>query len=363
MDLGIIGLELAGKTTVFNCVTRGSAHVGSFGGLEPSIGVVKLRDERLDKLSALYHPKKTTYIETRYLDFPGGLTVRDEGPTAAHLAALSQCDALVHVVHAFDKEAGLASGDSVDPHRDIASVDLELAFADAATLERRQAKLETNLRSGKSDDRAAEERELALVIRLREGLDREEPLRSQEISADEAKILSGYILLTNKPLLLVINVDESEVGRAAEIEAEFTERYADAPGVEVVVLCAKLEQELGELTEEDAAEFRRELGVGEDNVARMVAAARRAMGLLTFFTMGEPEGRAWALAEGSTALDAAAQIHTDISRGFIRAEVIGWEELLECGSLPEARKRGLLRTEGKQYIVQDGDTMLMLFNV
>ncbi len=363
MDFGIIGLEVAGKTTVFNCVTRGSARAGSFGGLEPSIGVVKLPDERLDKLSALYNPKKTTYIETRFLDFPGGLTVRDEGPKAAHLAALSQCDALVHVVHAFDKEAGLASGDSVDPHRDIANVDLELAFADTATLERRQAKLETNLRSGKADDRAAEERELALVTRLKEGLDREEPLRSQEMSAGEAKILSGYILLTNRPLLLVINVDESDAARAAEIEAEFAERYADAPGVEVAALCAKLEQELGELSDEDAAEFRREMGAGEDGVARMIAAAQRAMGLLTFFTVGEPEGRAWALAKGSTALAAAGQIHTDISRGFIRAEVIGWQELLDCGSLAEARKRGLLRTEGKQYIVQDGDVMLMLFNV
>lgn len=362
MDLGIIGLELAGKTTVFNCLTRGIAHAGSFGGLEPSIGVVKLSDERIDKLSELFKPKKTTYIETRFLDFPGGLTVRDEGPTAAHLAALSQCDALVHVVHAFDKEAGLASGDSVDPHRDIASVGLELAFADAATLERRHGKLETNLRSGKSDDRAAEERELALVTRLKEGLDREEPLRSQEISADEAKILSGYILLTKRPLLLVINVDESDADRVAEIEEEFA-RYAEAPGVEVAALCAKLEQELGELSEEDAAEFRRDLDVGEDGAARMVAAAQRAMGLLTFFTIGDPEGRAWALAKGSTALDAAGLIHTDISRGFIRAEVIGWEELLECGSLPEARKRGVLRTEGKQYIVQDGDTMLMLFNV
>ena len=363
MDLGIIGLELAGKTTVFNCVTRGNARAGSFGGLEPSIGVVKLPDERLDKLAALFKPKKTTYIETRFLDFPGGLTVRDEGPTAAHLAALSQCDALVHVVHAFDQEAGLASGDSVDPHRDIASVDLELAFADAATLERRKAKLEANLRLGKADDRAAEERELALVTRLKEGLDREEPLRNQEISADDAKTLSGYILLTNRPLLLVINVDESDAARATEIEAEFAERYAAAPGVEVAALCAKLEQELGELSEEDAAEFRRDLGVEEDGAARMIAAAQRAMGLLTFFTIGDPEGRAWALAKGSTALDAAGLIHTDISRGFIRAEVIGWDELLECGSLPEARKRGLLRTEGKQYVVQDGDTMLMLFNV
>jgi GTP-binding protein YchF len=362
MDFAIIGLQFSGKTTIFNAVTRGSAHEGSFGGLEPSIGVVKLPDERLDRVSEIYSPKKMTYIETRFLDFPGGLTVRDEGPTAAHLAALSQCDALVHVVRAFENDAAPTER-PVDPHADIESVNLELAFADAATLERRHAKLEANLRLGKAESRDAEQREIELVTRLKAGLDREEPLRAQEMSADEQKIISGYVLLTIKPLLLAINVDEATAPKASEIEAEYAERYASAPGVEVAVLCGKLEQELTELSDEEVAEFRKDLDVEESGVDRMVQAAQRALNLLTFFTVGEPEGRAWALPAGATALDAADQIHSDISRGFIRAEVVGWDELLDCGGLPEARKRGLLRKEGKQYVVQDGDVMLILFNV
>lgn len=362
MDLGIIGLQFSGKTTVFHAVTRGSAHEGSFGGLEPSIGVVKLSDDRLDRVCELYTPKKMTYIETRFLDFPGGLTVRDEGPTAAHLAALSQCDALVHVVRCFENDAAPTER-AVDPHADIENVNLEMMFADVATLERRQAKLETNLRSGKADDRDAEQRELELVTRLKEGLDGGEPLRAQQISAGEAKILSGYVLLTNKPLLLVINIDEADAAKAVEIEAEYAPRYAGASGVEVAAMCGKLEQELSELSDEDALEFRKDMGVEENGVDRMVEALQKAMNTLTFFTIGEPEGRAWPLAVGATALDAAGQIHSDIARGFIRAEVIGWEELVDCGGLPEARKRGLLRKEGKRYVVQDGDVMLVLFNV
>jgi len=361
MDIGLIGLELSGKTTIFNAVTRGVAHAGSFGGLEPSIGVVKLPDDRLDRLSALYSPKKITYLETRFLDFPGGLTVRDEGPAASTLAALSQCDALVHVVRDFDTE-GLG-GRPVDVHRDIGDVNMEMMFADAATLERRQSKLEQNLQTGKAADRDLEQRELALVRRLREALESEQPLRGQNLSADESKLISGYVLLTNKPLLLVINVAENDAARIGEIDAEFTSRYADERGVEVVALCGKLEQELSELSDEEAGEFRHDMGAEENGVARLLEAVQRTLGVLTFFTVGEPEGRAWSLPHGGTAQEAAGRIHTDLARGFIRAEVIGWQDLLDCGSLPEARKRALLRTEGKQYVVKDGDVMHILFNV
>jgi GTP-binding protein YchF len=359
MDLGLIGLEFSGKTTVFRAITRGNAHEGSFGGMEPSIGVVKLPDERLDRLSALYSPKKITYVEARFLDFPGGLTAGSEGPAAAHVAAISQCDALVLVVRAF--ESDLPGG--VDPQRDISDVSMELMFADSATLERRKGKLEENLRSGKSDDKEQEQRELALVTRLIAGLEAETSLRSQEIAPDEAKLISGYVLLTNKPLLLVINIGEDDAARASEIEAEYAERYACERGVAVVAVCGKLEQELSELSPEEAVEFRSDLGVSEDGIARLMEATQRAMGMQVFFTVGEPEGRAWPLPEGGTALDAAGRIHSDIARGFIRAEVIGWTELLDCGSLPEARKRGLLRTEGKQYVMQDGDVVNILFNV
>ncbi|MEX0785578.1 MAG: DUF933 domain-containing protein, partial [Dehalococcoidia bacterium] len=215
---------------------------------------------------------------------------------------------------------------------------------------------------GKADDRDAAERELALVRRLREGLERDEPLRAQEQSAEEQRIISGYQLLTNRPLLIAINAGERDVARAGEIEAEYASRWGGA-GVEVVALCAKLEQELSELSDEEAAEFRRDLGVEESGADRLAQASQRVLGLITFFTVGDPEGRAWPLAAGLTALEAGGKIHTDIARGFIRAEVIGWQELLDSGSYAEAKKRGLLRTEGKQYVIQDGDVLHILFNV
>ena len=367
MDLGIIGLERSGKTAVFTAVTGGHARAASYGGTEPNIGVVKVPDERLDRLCAALTTRKVTQAEARYLDFPGSLSVRGEGPAGAHLAALAQVDALVHVVRAFRDEAVPHPESTVDAHRDIASMNLELAFADAAMLERRYERLEIAVRSTRPGERDAGERELAMVVRLREALEREQPLRSQELSPDERRLISGYQLLTDKPLLILVNIDESDIGRAHEIEEEFSTRWAGpgvaGPGVDVAALCGKLEQELTELSEEDAAEFRRELGLEEGGLQRMIRVSQRVLGLLTFFTVNEAEGRAWAIPAGWTALEAAGKIHTDISRGFIRAEVIDWEELVAAGSLAEARKRALLRTEGKQYVVQDGELLHILFNV
>ena len=358
MDLGLIGQQRSGKTTVFNAVTRGHARAGSFGGLEPSIGVVKQPDERLDRLCALVKPKKMTQTEVRYLDFPGGLTIRDQAPDAAHLAALAQCDALVHIARGFREDPAA----SVDWHRDVGDINLELAFADAGMLGRRAKRLDTGVRSGRPGEREAGERELALVQRLREALDNEEPLRVQTLSADEQRTISGYQLLTNRPLVIMLNIEESDIGKIDEIEAEMRERCA-GPGIEVGALCGKLEQELAELSDEEAAEFRADLGLETDGIARMLQLSQQALGLITFYTVTEPEGRAWALAQGATALDAAGKIHSDIARGFIRCETVGWQELLDCGSYAEARKRGLLRTEGKQYTVQDGDVLHVLFNV
>ena len=364
MDLGIIGLERSGKTAVFTAVTGGHARAGSYGGTEPNIGVVKVPDERLDRLCAALSTRKVTQAEARYLDFPGSLSVRGEGPAGAHLAALAQVDALVHVVRAFQDEAVPHPEGSVDAHRDIASMNLELAFADADMLQRRYDRLEIAVRSARPGERDAGERELALVQRLREALEREEPLRVQQLSPDERRLISGYQLLTDKPLLILVNIDESDIGRAREIEEEFSTRWAGSgPGVDVAALCGKLEQELTELSEEEAAEFRRELGLEEGGLERMISVSQRVLGLLTFFTVNEAEGRAWAIPAGWTALEAAGKIHTDISRGFIRAEVIDWEELVAAGSLAEARKRALLRTEGKQYVVQDGELLHILFNV
>jgi GTP-binding protein YchF len=265
-------------------------------------------------------------------------------------------------VRAFRDESVPHPEGSVDPERDIGEVNVELAFGDLAALERRHNKLEIEVRSARPGERDAGERELALLQRLREGLENEVPLRAQELSPEERKTIAGYQLLTLKPLLLAINIDEADAARAGEIEAELAQRWA-GPGVEVTALCAKLERELVELSDEEAAEFRADLGLKEGALDRLLQLSQKTLGLITFFTVGEPEGRAWAIKAGSTALEAGAKIHTDIARGFIRAEAVGWQELLDCGGYVEARKRGLLRTEGKQYIMQDGDVVHILFNV
>jgi GTP-binding protein YchF len=362
MDLGIIGLGQSGKTALFAALTRGHAHTAGFAATEPSIGVVKIPDERLDKTAALIKARKITYAEVRFLDFPGALSVRGEGPAATLLAALSQCDALVHVVRAFHDESLPHAEGGVDPARDIAAVNLELAFADIGVLERRQEKLDVQVRSSRPGEREAGERELALVRRLREGLEREEPLRAQELSPEERRAISGFQLLSVKPQLVVINIDEVDLTRAWEVERDFSAQFG-GQGVQVLALCARLERELAELSDEEAAEFRKDLGIAESGIDRVLRASNEVLGLITFLTVGEQEARAWPLAAGSSALEAAAKIHSDIARGFIRAEVIRWEELLECGSYAEARKRGLLRTEGKQYVVQDGEVLHVLFNV
>ena len=362
MDLGIIGLERSGKSTVFNAVTRGHARTGTFGGAEPNIGVVKVPDDRLERVAEVVKAKKVTHAEVRYLDFPGGFSVRGEGPPPAYLASLSQCDALVHVVRAFRNESVPHPQNSVDPDRDVAAVNLELAFADLAMLERRVDKLESTVRSSRAGEREAGERELALVQRMREALEGEMPLREQEFSSDDRRIISGYQLLTLRPVLVVVNIDESDVANADEVEASYRERWA-RPQVHVAALCGKLEQELTELSEEEGAEFRRDLGIAEGGLERMLRLSHDALGLITFITAGEKDTRAWPLSQGASALEAAGKVHSDIARGFVRAEVIGWQDLVDAGSWAEVRKRGLLRTEGKQYVVRDGDVINVLFSV
>jgi len=363
VDLGIVGLALAGKTTLFHALTRGHAHTAGYGqGVEPNIGVVKVPDERLDRLCEVLRPKKVTHVDVRYLDFPGSFSARGEAPAARELASLSQCDALVHVVRAFRDESVPHPEGSVDAERDIAAINLELAFADAALLERRHQRLETAVRSARAGEREPGERELALIERLRAELEREVPIRAQQLSPDERRLLGGYQLLTDKPLVIALNIDEADAGQADEIEAEARARFG-GPGVEVVAVCAKLEQELSDLPDEEAAEFRTQLGLDRSGVERLLQRSQQALGLITFFTVAEAEGRAWALPAGSTAVEAAGKVHTDMARGFIRAEVIDWAKLVECGSFAEARKHGLLRTEGKQYVVQDGELLHILFNV
>lgn len=363
MDIGIIGFQRSGKTTIFNAVTRGSAQTGAYGaGVQPNIGVVKVPDDRLERLAKIFDPKKFTLADIRYVDFPGEAFSGGEGPSPQFLAQLARSDALIHAVRAFRDETVPHPQQTVDAARDAAAMELELAFADAAFIEKRLEKIEAQMRSVKAGERDSMEREIALLTRLKQGLEAEQPLRAQQIDPDDARLLVNYQFLTDKPLLIVVNIDEADVARAAEIEAEFAARFS-GPKLAVAAISGKIEQELAQMTDDDAAEFRKDLGITEPGLDRMIRMSYELTGLISFFTVGPDECRAWNVQRGATAPVAAGKIHTDLERGFIRAEVVRWDELLDGGSMAEARKRGHLRQEGKTYVVQDGDCLNILFNV
>ncbi len=363
MDLGIIGFQRSGKTTIFNAVTRGDAQTGSYGaGVQPNIGVVKVPDSRLDQLAQIFHPKKFTLADIRYIDFPGEAFSDGQGPPAQFLAQLARCDALIHVVRAFEDETVPHPQVTIDAVRDASAMELELAFADAAFIEKRLERIEASMRSVKMSERDAAEREIALLTRLKQGLEADTPLREQAVSAEEQKLLVNYQFLTDKPLLITLNIDEGDAARAGEIEASFAPHVRGEQAA-VAAISGKIEQELAQMSDEEAVDFRSDLGITESGLDRMIRMSYQLTGLISFFTIGEDECRAWNVHSGAMAPVAAGKIHTDLERGFIRAEVVAWQDLLAANSLAEARKRGQLRQEGKTYVVQDGDCLNILFNV
>ena len=364
-DVGILGLSQSGKTTVFNAVTRGNAQTGYGGAQGPNIGVVKVPDRRLDVLTAMYHPKKTTPTDIRYVDFPaaGAAFGRGEGPGGQFLADVRKTDALIHVVRRFANPEVAHPGGSIDPMRDIATLDLELQFADQALIERRLDRLHAELRAAKPADRAAGEREEAVLSRLQQGLEGEVPVRAQPLSEDEERLIAGYRLLTQRPMLILLNIGEEDVPQAAAIEAAFQARLT-TPQTEFAAFCGKLEMDLAEMETDEAVEYRAELGLGaETGLDRAIRLSYHLMGLISFLTSGEDECRAWTVRAGATAPQAAGKIHSDLERGFIRAEVIRFDDLVAAGNMVEAKKRGTVRMEGKSYVVKDGDIMNILFNV
>ena len=358
MDIAIVGLPAAGKTTLFRGLTgvHGSAPGDSRG---EHLGTVKIPDERLARLAALVLAKKVTPLEVRLQDLPP-LFVRGAAPSGDAADALGKADALLHVVRGFHREDVPHPAESIDARRDAASFDAELMLSDLGIIERRLEKLDTQVRSGRPAEREVGEREQALLLRCKQHLESERPLREAITDAHDARGLANFGLLSLKPMLLVVNIDEDDAGRASAIEAEW---QAERPGAVSAVLCAKLEAELSELSPEEAGEFRKELGAEEGGPERLLGKLMQLLQLITFFTAGEKETRAWTVVAGGSALQAAGRIHPDIERGFIRAEVISWDRLLERGSHAEARKHGELRTEGKTYVVQDGDVINVLFNV
>src|ERR671919_1677368 len=362
MQVTIVGLPGAGKTTAFNALTGAHAETGTFSGgrAAPNVGVVKVPDERLDRLSALFNPKKTTHADVTYVDvaIPAG-AAREGTVNPDVLAQVRNADALLHVARAFDDPASVTPADA---WRDVDELDLEFTVADLAVIEKRLEKLGTQGRHGSQAERDQAAREEELLRRVEPHLSKGRPLRSFGLTDDEELLVRGYRFLTQKPVLVVLNIDEARLPEAGALEAAGRERYAQ-PNTDVAALAGKIEAELGELSEEDARLFMDDLGIAEPSRGRVVRLTYALLGLFSFFTAGEDECRAWTLRHGATAVDAAAAIHTDLARGFIRAEVVTYDDLMTTGSMAEARKRGVLRAEGKAYAVKDGDVLEVLFNV
>ena len=366
MQIAIVGLAGSGKTTVFNTLTRGHAETGGYGGLQLNVGVVKVPDERLDKLAEVFRPKKIVHADVTYVDLPAppasseGRVGTEELP-ADHLARLRDSDALLHVVRAFEDPSNPHPEGSVDPARDLERLDLEFTLADLAMAERRLERLRSSGRHGTPAEREAAEREEVVVARIHEALQAGTPIRDLGLDDDDAKAIRGFRFLTEKPVLVLLNVGEGDLPAAPALVGRIASAY-DHRQAMVEALSAKIEMELGELEPDEAAVFMDELGIEESGLDRVIALSYRLLGLVSFLTAGPDEVRAWPVPDGSTAVDAAGAIHTDLARGFIRAETVSYDDLVALGSMAEARKHGKLRSEGKTYKVRDGDVLEILFS-
>jgi ribosome-binding ATPase len=365
VQVAIVGLARAGKTTAFNSLTRGEAATGGFGGMTVHTGVVKVPDERLTRLTALFAPKREVPADVTYVDLPapGMGTDGSRGDIPAdQLARLRNADALLHVVRAFEDDSVAHPLGSVDPARDVEQLELELTLADLGVVEKRVEKLRTSGRHGTPAEREANERELAVLERILPALTAGTPIRDLDIAADDAVRIRGFRFLTEKPVLVVLNLGEADLSRADALAAELRARIQHGR-TEVLPLSARIEMEIGQLDEEEAQAFRDDLGLEGSSLERVIRASYALLGLISFFTAGPDETRAWTLTQGASAVDAAGVIHSDLARGFIRAEVIRWQELLDLGSIAEAKRHGKVRAEGRTYQVQDGDVVEILFNV
>jgi GTP-binding protein YchF len=344
MKLGIIGFPQSGKTTLFNALTRGNAPTtASAGRIEVHTAVVDVPDPRVDKLSAMFKPKKTIYAKVTYADIAGlDSGVAKSGISGQLLNQLSQMDGLIHVVRCFEDGNVPHPSGSVDPDRDVAAMDGELLLNDLIAVERKLERLVEERKKG-GTDKVLNERQTALFTRLHESLSAEKPLRGLEISAEEEKFLSGFGLLTRKPLLVLLNLGEAQVEPKVQTPSK------------LVALQGKLEMEIAQLPQADAAVFMSEYGITELSLSRMISISYDLLDQQSFFTVGEDEVRAWTTKRKATAVEAASEIHTDLAHGFVRAEVISCQDLIELGGMTEAKAKGKLRLEGKEYVVRDGD--------
>jgi GTP-binding protein YchF len=361
MKMAIIGLPNSGKTTVFNALTRGTAETAAFssGQLEPNLATVKVPDARLAVLAKMFNPKKITPADVQYVDvggLSGGGASKGSGLPPALLNYIGGADALLHVARAFEDENVPHPDGSVNPMRDIESVDLELAFSDLAIIERRLTRLNAEIGKMSSKDRELRLSERDLLVRLQGLLEGGQPIRDADLTDEEERLIRGYQFLTAKPLLLLLNIGEGQLASPPQIA------YAHRQSA-VAALCGKIEAELAQLEDEDARSFMDDLGITEPARERVIEVSYDMLGLMSFLTAGPDEVRAWTIHKDTPAVEAAGAIHSDIQRGFIRAEIVAYHDLVKAGGMTEAKKQGTVRMEGKQYIVQDGDVCHFLFNV
>ncbi len=366
--LVIFGLPSSGKTTVFNALTRSQAETGTYSANpdEPNLATVKVPDDRLDRLTDMFQPQKRVPADVQYLDVAGiAKGIAEKGMSGILLGQLSQADALVLVVRAFEDPNVPHSETSVDPVRDIDTLTMELLFSDMSAVAKRLERIQNQKQKVVGREREAMEREKALMERLMVALESETPIREivPDIDPEDAATLRGFGFLTAKPLLILLNLGENQLDEAAATLLQATRTRFSRPGLGIDALPGQIEMEIARLEPADAAEFMADLGIGESGLDRVIRRSFELLGLIPFFTVGPDECRAWTICRGSSAVESAAEIHSDIQRGFIRAEVVGYDDLIAAGGLPEARKLGKLRREGKDYVVQDGDVINFLFNV
>ena len=364
MKLGIVGLPNVGKSTLFNAITKAGAESANypFCTIEPNVGVVDVPDHRIDRLAQMYNPKKVTRAYIEFVDIAGLVkgASKGEGLGNKFLSHIREVDAIVHVVRCFEDENITHVEGSIDPIRDIETINLELIFSDVEMVERRIDRTKKAMKGNK-----ALAAELELLERLKAHLEEGNPARSLEYTEEELLVMKEIALISMKPVIYAANVAEGDMTADIENNA-FVNRvkeFAAGENSEVMVVSARIEEEISELEGEEKEMFLEELGMNESGLDRLIKASYKLLGLISYLTAGEPEVRAWTITNGTKAPQAAGKIHTDFERGFIRAEVVAYDDLMECGTMTAAKEKGLVRSEGKEYVMKDGDIVLFRFNV